>query len=417
MNKYRSFVLFSAVAVVVVAASVSVTGQAPRAAAGTAAQTKASTPPRTAWGDPDLIGTWQGFTGVPLERPAKFGGREFLTDAEVAAKKKAQEEINARTAAGNSYEILFRAQANYNNIFFYDEKLAPISRRTSQIIDPPNGRLPLLTPEAVKRWEATEATSHGRGEADSYIDRAPHERCINRLELGRVSYWGLGEPAVDRPVKGIGVDDAKLGLEGGAGGTRDDTERSPGESGRPTRRILQAPGFVAVVSEGGGGGAELYRIVPLDGRPALGPTVRQFLGDARGHWDGDTLVIETANLNDPEPMMATYGLTRYPGTGETLRISERYTRIDADHMEYRYTIDDPETYSRPYTVLQELTRNDNFVVAPGLCHENNKDTGAQLAAARADEAAALDYGAEFSRARVQRLEEVKAEVAAANKKR
>ena len=413
MMKFRGLVLFGAVAAVVAVASVPLAGQAPRAAASTAA-TKPSTPPRTAWGDPDLNGLWRGFTGVPLERPNAFAGREFLTDAEVAAKQKSNEQRQALAAKGLTYEFQFRAQANVPGIFSYSPVLARIARRTSQIIDPPNGRLPPLTPEALKRWEATEATSHGRGEADSYIDRRPEERCINQLNLGKVSYWGLGDPPVERPVKGIGVNDARVGLEGGgaAGENRDDASGTPGsEEGRPTRQILQVPGFVAVVT------GPVYRIIPLDGRPALGPTVRQYVGDARGHWEGNTLVVETTNLNDAEPMMATYGIARYPGTGETLRVIERYTRVDADNMEYRYTIDDPETYTRPYTVFEELTRNDGFAVEPSLCHENNKDTGAQLAAARADEAAALDFGAEYSRVRLQRLEEVKAEVAAANKKR
>ena len=164
-------------------------------------------------------------------------------------------------------------------------------------------------------------------------------------------------------------------------------------------------------------GNEEHRIVPLAGHPALGPSVRQYLGDRRGHWEADTLVVETTNLNYPDPMMTTYGSTIYPGTGETLRVVERYTRLDADHLEYRYTIDDPGTYTRPYTALQEFTREDSFVVAPGLCHENNKDLAQQLAAARADEAAALDFGAEYSGVRLQRLEEVKAELAKSNKNR
>ena len=425
--KCRSLVLFGTVAAVVAVASVPLVGQAPgvpsaatalaappRAATSAAAPTKPYTQPRTAWGDPDLSGLWQGLTGVPLERPARFKGREFLTDAEMAAKKKAQEEAQALMLAGKSYEIQFRAQANVNNVFHYETVLAPFSRQTSLIIDPPNGRLPLLTPEAVKRWEAREATSHGRGEADSYVDRGLGERCIDVLELGRVYYWGLGEPLVERPVTGLGVDDAAIGLEGAAGtGARDDTPRAQGQPDRPTRRILQAPGYVAIVEQKAG----RYRMIPLDGRPAFGPMVRQYLGDARGHWEGNTLVIETTNLNDPEPMMATYGLRRYPGTGETLRIIERYTPVDADRMEYRYTIDDPATYTRPYTVLLEFTREDSFVEEPSLCHENNKDTAAQLAAGRADEAASVDFGAEFSRVRLQRLEEVKAEVAAASKNR
>ena len=402
--------------VMVAVASVSVAGQAPRAAAKPAAPTTSSTVVlRTAWGDPDLQGLWQGLTGVPLERPNRFQGREFLTDAELAAKKKAQEEAAADMLAGKSYEIQFRAQANLNNIFHYEPDLAPFSRQTSLIIDPPNGRLPLLTPEAIKQWEAREALSHGRGEADHYIDRALSERCIDILELGRVNYWGLGDPLVPRPVKGLGgVEDEVIGLEGAAGTAgRDDTGRAQGQADRPTRRILQTPGYVAIVEARAG----RYRIIPVDGRRTFGPAVRQFLGSARGHWDGNTLVIETTNFNNPDPMMETYGLRKYPGTRETLRVIERYTRVDADNLDYRYTIDDRAVYAQPYTVRLEFTREDEFVEEPYLCHENNKDTAAQLAAARADEAAALDFGTEFSVVRLQRLEEVKADVAVAIKGR
>ena len=409
--KYRSLVLFGVLAAMFVVVSVAMAGQAPRAAASTAAHAKPSTPARTAWGDPDLNGLWQGFTGVPLERPARVAGREFLTDAEMAAKKKGQEELQARVAAGKSYEFFFRGQANYNNIFFYDENLAPVSRRTSEIIDPPNGRLPPLTPEAVKRWEAREALSHGRGEADSYIDRSLGERCIIVLDLGRIGNWGLGD-LLRMPTKGTGgVKESTSGSHVTFSDTRDDTVRPAGEGSTPIWRILQAPGFVAVVTEG------VYRIIPLAGRPALGPTVRQYRGDSRGHWEGETLVVETANLNYPDPMMTAYGSTIYPGTGEMLRVTERYTRVDADRLEYRYTIDDPATYTQPYTVLKELTRNDSFAVAPDLCHENNKDLSVQLASARADEAANADFGAEFSGDRQSLLEELRVELAEVNKKR
>ena len=405
----RRLVFVGAGAVVVAVTSVSLAGQAPRGAAAPAS-TGAWTQPRTPWGDPDLQGLWRGFM-VPLERPNQYKGREFLTDEEIASRHTAQEDHAARTAAGNTYEFFFRAQANVNNIFHYDEKLAPISRRTSQIIDPPNGRLPLLTQEAAKRWEAREAMTHGRGEADSWIDRGLSERCIEIFEPGRVSYWGLGEPPVDRPIKGLGsVEDASVGLEGGGITNRDDTGFVSSDSYRPVKRILQSPGFVAVLLHGSGGTNDVYRIVPLDGRRPFGPIVRQYQGSSRGHWEGGTLVIETTNLNDAEPMMAVYGIRRYPGTRETLRVVERYTRVDADHLEYRYTVEDPQTYSRPYTSLEEFARDDAFVVAPGLCHENNKDTGAQLSAARADEAAATDFGAEYAGVRRQRLDEVKAEV-------
>ena len=154
-----------------------------------------------------------------------------------------------------------------------------------------------------------------------------------------MNYWCLGDPPVDRPIKGFGgVEDASL--QGPRVTTRADADpggMNEGETGRPSRRLLQAPGFVAVVTTSdsiSNSGGDMYRIIPLVGHPALGPAIRQYLGDARGHWDGNTLVIETTNLNEPDLMINTLGYTSYPGTGETLRIIERYTRVNADRMEY-----------------------------------------------------------------------------------
>jgi hypothetical protein len=220
-------------------------------------------------------------------------------------------------------------------------------------------------------------------------------------------------------VKGLGsVEDASVGLEGGGISNRDDTDGAEGANDRPTVQILQSPGFVSLVGiQPNGLNGEVLRIVPTTPRPKKGPQVEQYLGVSRGHWDGNTLVIETTNFFDAEPNFATYGIRRYPGTGKTLKVTERWTRIDANHIENRYTIEDPEVYTRPYTVLADYELNNKFVWTPGLCHENNKDTSAQMAAARSDEANALDVVAEYVVVRQQRLEEVKAALAAAQKGR
>jgi hypothetical protein len=415
MKRFGWLALLAVVAVLVATASVDMAAQS------STTPSKSTWTGKTPWGDPDIIGQWRGFGGVPFERPARYQGREFLTDAEVAAILKAQEVVNERTRRGENYEFFFRAQANLNEIFHYDEKIAPISRRTSQIIDPPDGRLPPLTPQVIKLWEERENATHGRGEADHWTDRAASERCIvtaaQLIPFGRVGYWGLGEPPKPRPIEGIGsVDDASLGLEGGGIENREDTSHSRGEVDRPTMRIFQSPGFVAMQElEPNGLWQEVNRIIPLDGRKPFGPNVRQIGGVSRGRWEGNTLVVETTNFLEPDPTFQTYGIRRYPGTMETLKIVERYTRIDANRMERRYTIEDPEVYTRPYTVMDEFTLHDDFVVGPALCHENNKDTSAQLAAARNDEANALDVVAEYSIARQQRLREVKEELA--NRKR
>ena len=391
--KTRGFMLFGAVIVVCVAL-VPLAGQAPQTGAGRAVTSTPANVPRTPWGDPDLNGDWQGFTGTPFERPSVFKGREFLTDQEVAARLESQEKVQALNIAGQAYEFAFRGQHNNSGIFWYDEKLSPISRRTSRIIDPPDGRLPLLTPQALQRWEAREAMTEGRGEGDSYVDRSLGDRCLEVFQPGRVSNWGLGASR-ERPASG---DDA----------IRDDTRALEVRDARPVHRIFQAPGFVAVVvwvGDGGFGGGRVNRYIPITDRPHSDPTVRNWFGESRGHWEGNSLVIETKNLNYPDEMFSVYGGTTYPGTKETLRVIERYTLVDATHLEYRYTIEDPETYTRPYTVRDEFERAEGLQISPDLCHENNKDLASQLATARADEAAALDYGIEGRNPRLQRLKE------------
>ena len=152
----------------------------------------------------------------------------------------------------------------------------------------------------------------------------------------------------------------------------------------------------------------------------MGPKIRQYTGDSRGHWEGNTLVVEITNINDQQDggrFIPSQTTAVYPGSGETLRVTERYTRVDADTIEYRYTINDPETFTRPFTVLREWTRDDGFALAPGMCHENNEGLAGILAAARADEAWAVAYAEAEAVNRQRRLEEMKAEWAEGNKSR
>jgi hypothetical protein len=413
---YRSFALFGAVVAVVALASVPLGGQAPRGTDSTGTAKGLLTPPRTLWGDPDLQGTWLGVAGPSLERPKRFAEREFLTDDEVAARVRAMRERDRKRLAGEVLEYGHRLQPNYNGIFQPTPTLSStfrISRRTSQLIDPPDGRLPPLTPEAVKRWEQRELASRGRGESDTPLDRAIAERCLNVESVARVSGWGLGGAVFDAAVESAATR-LDIGL---VGNTTVEGEGAGG--GGAWRRILQAPGYVAMLmqSEGGGGGQEKVRMIPLDRRPALGPAIRQYMGDARGHWEGNTLVVEITNLIDADPIFTTYGQSVYPGSAETLRITERYTLVDANNMEYRATIEDPAVYTRPYTLVREMTRDDSFKIAPELCHENNRDMGGILTNARSDEPAALEFAQEAVQKRQQRLAEEKAEWAALNKSR
>jgi len=177
----------------------------------------------------------------------------------------------------------------------------------------------------------------------------------------------------------------------------------------PTKRILQMPGYVAMVMEEAGD----YGIIPLDGRPVPGPTIRQWQGVVRGHWEGTTLVVETTNINDQQDggaILPSHEIAMHPGSGKTLRVVERFTRLDADTLEYRYTVEDPAVYTRPFTVLRELTRDDGYAMVPDQCQENNEGFMlGMLAAGRADQLGTLEFALEAARKRLQKLEELKAE--------
>ena len=184
----------------------------------------------------------------------------------------------------------------------------------------------------------------------------------------------------------------------------------------PARRILQMPGYVAMIL---GSDAE-YRIVPVDGRPGLSPKIRQWVGDARGHWEGNTLVVETTNINDQQDggrLLPSHEVGMHPGSGETLRVIERFTRVDADTLEYRATVEDPAVYTRPFTVLWELTRerDESYTLLPEECHENNDFMTAILAAWRADEEGTFEFALEAARKRKLKLDELQAEWAEWNK--
>ena len=394
--KYRRIVLFGALAAVVAVASAPIAGQAPRAAASTAAPTW--TPLRTAWGDPDLQGIWRGRYRVNFERPPELEGREFLTDAQVAELERKADARNELRLQGKQENRGEGNQPNYNSIIGYSPDRARYAKRTSAIIDPPDGRLPPWTLEQVKRYEAREAATLGRGEADWTVDRPTSERCIPVVPAPVLGFWGM----------------TLAGRSSGAAQTAETLNQGEGfsnsTSGGGPYRIIQAPGYVVILEEesGLGGGPSGSRIIPLDGRPHLGPKFRQWLGDALGHWDGNTLAVETTNIKYPYPIITSHGPT-YPADGETLRFIERYTRVGADTIEYRYTVDDATVYTRPYTVLHELTREDNYKISALACHEGHDDMPSALASGRVDEETALDNANETKVQREPRLKQLKEE--------
>jgi hypothetical protein len=382
---------------------------APSSFAGQSGPANTWTPPHTAWGDPDLQGVWQGFEAITLERPLAAGDKEFYTDAEIAdrvAKVKAQADARkALIAAGKVEHEGFRATPNYNAIFEYSESSAAprFSNRTSAIVDPPNGRIPPWTPEQVKYWEQREAATKGRGETDTPDDMNLAARCINVVSAAEVTNWGLGFGGANATAPGrpdFLSDEMDLGDGFGTGA-------SPG----PVRQIMQTPGYVAFVI----GDAPVYRIVPLDGSSHPSAKIRQWMGDARGHWEGNTLVIDITNITYGSPVIPNAGFGIYPGSAETLHIIERFTPIDANTLEYKYTVDDPAVYTRPYTVRHLLRRNDSYAAATTICQEDPKDLATSLANSRADEQNSLQIGEDIVVARQSRFEQVKREAIPAAK--
>jgi hypothetical protein len=316
-----------------------------------AAQAPANyTVPKTPWGDPDLQGKWPGIelVGVPMQRPANLGTRNILTEEEF----KQQQERFARQAAQDEAD------------FDIDSNVAPPGgdvggpvsppphwlergkpqRIASLIVDPPDGRMPPLTPEAQKRNQDAIAArkASGRGPADSYTDRSLYDRCITRGIAGSflpVIYNNGNE-------------------------------------------IVQGPGWVALRNEM----IHETRIVPLDGRPKLSPAIKSFMGDSRGHWEGNTLVVVTTNFND-----RTAGISVNGGANrhtESMTVTEHITRVGPDQLIWRMTFDDPKTWTRPFTVELPLRRDDSYGMFEYACHEGNYSLFNILSGARADEAAA-----------------------------
>lgn len=331
---------------------------------------------RTPWGDPDFQGSWENRTPTPLERDPQYGTREFLTEEEAA--QRAQDRIGLpdgeegsiaddltaadvqRVERSNSIDPNRPGRkisgAEYNAFWNAPVSTRITSLRTSQIVDPPNGRLPPYTREILERWDEREAARAHRGEADSWEDRNVMERCLLRTGLA------MGEMNVPKD-------------------------------------IYQTPGQIVFDLQYG-----VVRIVPLDGRPRLGPNVAQWWGDSRGRWEGDMLVIETTNFNDLQnggPVMPSHGgiyghnhAHYHMGSGESLQVTERLRRTGPDTIEYAYTVDDPSVYVAPFTAVNtwHIDRN-NPDVFEYTCHEHNYGMVGLLKGGRTDEQIALDEAA------------------------
>jgi len=306
----------------------------------------------TPWGAPDLQGIWSNPYEIPLERPERFGTREFMTDEELAAAEDALAERyerpgrDSREGVGTERDV---ARA-YNEHWRGDPTYAR-GRRTSMIIDPPDGRIPALTAEAQARIAAKaeflaallQGTSGGRPGPISprRLERSPDYNLdrINRADgpedrSGTERCFGYGLPLL-----------LPSGTLGGVA------------------RIVQSPQAVSINYDSGQGQG-FSRVIPISDRPHLPGDVRLRHGDARGRWEGDTLVVDVTNFTQK---------TSFHGSRENLHIVERFRRVDAETLSYEVTIDDPTTFTRSWTAVQELGLNDAYAnqVYEGGCHEGN----------------------------------------------
>jgi len=313
-----------------------------RASAAAASNTaRAWTLARTADGHPDFQGVWANNTVTPLQRPKQWEGKTRLTDAEVAELQKFAAQITENDGDAQFGDGLILAvldhiakptsydpagTGNYNQFWVVERDWH--DRRTSLIVDPPNGKIPPMTPEAQKRRAAE--IEHRKTHAFEDPEVFPlGERCVNfgvpRLQAGYNSYL----------------------------------------------QIVQAPGYVTMMSEM----AHDARIVPLDGRPHLDPRIRVWNGDPRGRWDGDTLVIDTTNFSPKSDFM---------GAHENLHLIERFTRVGRDVLDYEFTVDDPTTWTAKWTAMIPLKLKDERIFEYA-CHEGNEAMADMLRGHRFEE--------------------------------
>ena len=281
--------------------------------AGAAAQSaESATSPRTPWGDPDLQGIWNNATLTPLQRPDELVDQVFLTEEEAANLQQRTVGRNARllTAPAQRTEAGGNVGA-YNNFWMERGTTVVPTRRTSLIVDPPDGKLPALTPEADRRINSPES----RRIADMRGGRSPVDSW-ETLDLGDRCLWYRGIPSFPTGYNN-------------------------------NYHIVQNPEFVAILQEH----IHDVRFIPLDGRPHVAGDIRQYAGDSRGRWEGDTLVVETTNFNDQAFIRNFNG-----NLSEALHVVERYTPAGPDHLNYEVTIEDPTVFTRPWKMSMPLYR-------------------------------------------------------------
>ena len=314
------------------------------------------TAPRTAWGDPDLEGIWSSKTTTPLERPDAYEGREFLTQEEIA-----DLETNAQRASetGSGATLLpERAERGtavdvagaYNSVFSSRGTTVVRTGRTSLVIDPPDGKIP-YSAEGLEKLAA----------------EMEYRKALMTADLQ--DHVSMAEGPEDRP------NDRCLGF------TLPCTSMYCAYS-----RIVQTPGTVTIYYEAGHTGGA-YRTIPLDGRPHVPSHIRLWYGDSVGHWEGDTLVVDTTNFTDRRSVEGTSTPPGFRGQGETLHLIERFTRVAPDMIQYHATIENPAMYSSPWTIEMPWMQAaaTEAQIFESACHEGNYGLTGILSGARAME--------------------------------
>ena len=278
------------------------------------------TPPKTSWGDPDLQGQWPATANIPMQRPLNLGERAELTDAELA-----QRESQAKKQSAEDGEEFAKgsAEVTINPPSYWVEHGKPV-RQASLVVDPSNGRIPPLTQEGEAAVKALRGGlgpgSHFPDKVDSWEDFDIYSRCITRGMVNSMlpTLYNFGN------------------------------------------EIIQAPGTVVIRNEM----IHETRVIPLDGRPHVGKGIAMYMGDSRGHWQGNTLVVETTNLKDQ------------PGAGgglftDAARLTERFTRISENELSYDLTVNDPKTWTRPWTLHMPYKLDPSYKIYEYACHEGN----------------------------------------------
>src|SRR5262245_23510390 len=287
-------------------------------------------PPKTSWGDPDITGDYNNSdeSGIPFERPDEYAGRtiDSFTPAELAKMvQQRQQQTIERTPGLSEFPGATSPMHWFENYY-------ALNSRPWLVTDPSDGKVPGQTAEARQRQAARQAARKGRGPADSWEDLSLYDRCITR-----------GIPGSMMPA-----------IYGNS------------------YQIVQGPGFVAIRYEM----VHETRVIPLDSRPHVSPRIQSYMGDARGRWDGTTLVVETTNFAEA---------SAYRGASKELKLVERFRPVGPKTVEWSATLDDPRTWTRPWTFAMNLTKDESQPVFEYACHEGNVGLYAILSAARTEE--------------------------------